>query len=93
MAILSPDLPQIIYAGVNTLAFALFASDKIRAKMNADRSPEKILLAAAFIGPFGALAAMIVFRHKIRNRKFLLIPCFCILHLFLFLWLYHGIPG
>lgn len=93
MAIFTPDLPQIICAGVNILAFALFASDKIRAKMSADRSPEKKLLAAAVIGPFGALAAMIVFHHKIRHGKFLLIPCFCILHLFLFLWLYRGVPG
>ncbi|OPX62009.1 MULTISPECIES: DUF1294 domain-containing protein [unclassified Methanoregula] len=80
----------LLYTGLNILAFLAFALDKFSAKMKAYRSTENSLLGAAAIGPWGALAAMILFRHKNRHVKFLLVPFLCILHLFLFFWLWPG---
>jgi uncharacterized membrane protein YsdA (DUF1294 family) len=86
-----PSLPVIIYAGLNVLVFALFAIDKLIAKVHAWRIPETSLLFLAGIGPFGALAAMTGFRHKNRQVKFYLVPFFAILHGVLILWLWPGI--
>lgn len=80
------DIVPLLYASLNALAFLLFALDKFGAKMKAYRSMEITLLGAAALGPWGALAAMLIFRHKTRHVTFLLVPFFCILHLFLFLW-------
>ena len=75
--------PVIIYTGLNVLAFAGFAHDKLKAKARMGRNSENDLLFVAVLGPFGALAAMMVFRHKIRHMKFFLVPVFCILHVLL----------
>jgi uncharacterized membrane protein YsdA (DUF1294 family) len=64
---------------VNGSAFLLFASDKRRAHLNRWRIPEKALLISAFFGPFGAFAAMQLFRHKTRKAKFRLVPAFLLL--------------
>lgn len=64
---------------VNGYAFLLFASDKRRARLNRWRIPEKALLISAFFGPFGAFAAMQLFRHKTKKTKFRLVPAFLIL--------------
>jgi uncharacterized membrane protein YsdA (DUF1294 family) len=83
-----PFLPVLIaiYTGLNSLTFALFAYDKLKAKMKICRMPENTLLLLAVLGPFGALLAMIGFRHKVRHMKFLLIPLFAILHVGLIFW-------
>ena len=70
-----------IYTSLNILTFGIFVLDKHRAKTRAWRIPENTLLAFAAVGPFGALAAMKVFRHKTRHTKFLLIPVFVFIHL------------
>lgn len=72
------------------LAFAVFMSlvsltlygiDKYRAVHNRRRIPEKILLLSALLGgAAGALAGMLVFRHKTRKWKFrILVPAACLL--------------
>jgi uncharacterized membrane protein YsdA (DUF1294 family) len=85
-----PFLPAmvIVYIGLNILAFAVFTYDKLRAKVMMGRSSENSLLFVAVPGPFGALAAMIAFRHKTRHVKFFLVPVLALLHviLILFLW-------
>ncbi len=43
-------------------------------------SPENLLLVYALIGPFGAFAAMQIFRHKTLKMKFFLVPGFMVLH-------------
>jgi uncharacterized membrane protein YsdA (DUF1294 family) len=91
MAFPLPTLPVIIYISLNVLVFALFAIDKLIAKVHAWRIPEIFLLFFAGIGPFGALAAMMGFRHKNRQVKFYLVPFFAILHGVLILWLLPGI--
>lgn len=66
---------------VNGQSFLLFASDKRRAHLNRRRIPEKTLLVSAFFGPFGAVAAMQLFRHKTRKAKFRLVPVFLVLQI------------
>lgn len=73
----------LIYILVNGVVFIIFASDKIKAGKNSWRTPENQLLVFALIGPFGAFAAMQVFRHKTRTLKFDLVPLFAIIHMVL----------
>jgi len=88
MDIPSPPVPVILYTGLNILAFAFFTFDKFGAKVMMGRKSETSLLLIAALGPPGALIAMILFRHKTRHRKFILVPVFWILHLILFAWLW-----
>jgi uncharacterized membrane protein YsdA (DUF1294 family) len=82
-----PLILAIISAGFNVLAFIAFAHDKLKAKANAWRTSENTLLFLALLGPFGALVAMYVFRHKTRHLKFYLVWFFVILQLFFIIWL------
>jgi len=75
-----------IYALMNIIVFSLFAYDKKMAQKNAWRTPENQLLFCALIGPFGAYASMLVFRHKIRKLKFSIVPVAALLHLALLLY-------
>ena len=88
MDILSLPAGVIIWTGLNILAFAVFTHDKLSAKVRMGRSSENFLLLLAALGPFGALIAMIGFRHKIRHMKFFLVPVFALLHfvLIILLW-------
>lgn len=60
------------------LTFIIFGWDKHLALFNKRRIPEFVLILLAFFaGAFGALCAMILFRHKISHKKFkILVPCF-----------------
>lgn len=77
-----------IPACLNLLALGAFAYDKYKAKAGRWRTPERTLLSLAFFGPFGALAGMMVFRHKTRHAKFLLVPLFAFLQVLLYLYLF-----
>ncbi|HOB37641.1 MAG TPA: DUF1294 domain-containing protein [Methanomassiliicoccaceae archaeon] len=68
------------YVIINVVAFMMYGVDKLRSK-GRRRTRERTLLAAALVGPFGALAAMRLFRHKTRKPKFFLVPIFLALHL------------
>ena len=87
-----PDIIILLYAGLNLAAFVSFALDKFKARRNAWRTPERTLLSLAVFGPFGALAAMVVFRHKTRHVKFVLVPVFVILHTMTIVWLFGYFP-
>ncbi|MDD5143162.1 MAG: DUF1294 domain-containing protein [Methanoregula sp.] len=69
-----------LYLGLNLIAALAFAYDKSRAKRNAWRTSEGVLLVLAFLGPFGAFLSMQVFRHKTRKLKFFLVPVFLAIH-------------
>lgn len=57
---------------VNAAAFALMLADKIKAKKNAWRIPEKVLFFAAIIGgSIGSLLGMYLFRHKTKHFLFI----------------------
>jgi uncharacterized membrane protein YsdA (DUF1294 family) len=75
-----PGVFLALYAVFNIIAFFLFIHDKQKAKSNAWRTPENLLLVVAATGPFGAYGAMVLFRHKTRKLKFYLVPVFLIVH-------------
>lgn len=79
----------IIYIiAINILAFLLYGIDKLKAKMNHWRVPESVLLGAAAIGgSVGALAAMLLFRHKTKHKKFTIcVPLFLLLQVALIIF-------
>jgi uncharacterized membrane protein YsdA (DUF1294 family) len=85
---LSFPVPVVIYALANFLALGVFSFDKVSSKVRLRRIPEKMLLIVAVLGPFGALSAMALFRHKTRHVKFLLVLVFALLHLALIIWMW-----
>jgi len=93
MAFSSFLIPVIIYVYLNILAFVVFTYDKLRAKMKRERISENLLLLLATLGPFGALTAMVGFRHKIHHMKFFLVPVFLLLHMLLFVGLWPLVAG
>ncbi|WP_110949791.1 DUF1294 domain-containing protein [Pseudomonas bohemica] len=62
-------LPAAVYPLMSLVTFALYGYDKKQARTQGQRTPEKVLHAAEFLGGWpGALVAQQVFRHK--TRKF-----------------------
>ena len=61
---------------INVIAFFAYGIDKIKAKKDRWRTPESVLLLLAFMGgAAGALAGMLLFRHKTQHKKFtILVP-------------------
>ena len=68
---------------VNVISLAFFGVDKLKSKRRGWRIPETRLLLVAFFGPFGAYAGMLLFKHKTRKVKFLLVPIFLLMHVYL----------
>ena len=83
-------LLQIFLIIVNCVALIMFGVDKLQSKKRGWRIPESRLLLAAFFGPFGAYAGMLLFRHKTRKIKFLLVPIFLIIQVVLIVYFYFG---
>ncbi len=80
------DLTYLLYiylAAANIVSFVMFGIDKSRAKRRAWRISEAALLISAAVGgSVGAIAGMIVFRHKTKHMKFLIgLPLILIIHL------------
>lgn len=58
---------------INAIAFVLMLVDKIKARKNRWRIPERTLIGSAVLGgSIGALAGMHTFRHKTKHLKFTL---------------------
>ena len=74
---------------VNAAGFLVMTLDKLLAKENAWRIPERTLLMLAAIGgSIGVLLAMYTVRHKTRHAKFFLgVPAILVLQIGLFLYL------
>lgn len=72
----------------NVVAFVAYAMDKSAAIRGAWRIPEKtLMLLAAIGGSVGALAGMILCRHKIRKPKFFIgVPLCLVAHIALIIW-------
>ena len=70
---------------VNAIAFLLMLVDKIKAKKNKWRIPEKVLFFSAIIGgSLGSLAGMFLFRHKTKHFSFILgMPLIFAVHILL----------
>ncbi len=72
---------------INLITFAVWGVDKYKAKNQKWRIPEIWLFGLMFIGgAFGALAGMLLFRHKIRKTIFwIAVIIACILYTLLIL--------
>jgi uncharacterized membrane protein YsdA (DUF1294 family) len=83
-----PDFVIIfaVYAILIGIVFFFYTYDKRAARKNTGRTPENQLLFFALIGPFGAYAAMQVFRHKTRKLKFYIVPVYAMLHSTILTW-------
>ena len=58
-------------AAMNVIAFVLMGVDKIKAKTDKRRIPERVLFAfAVLFGAMGGTLGMYSFRHKTRHRFF-----------------------
>lgn len=73
------------YGFINLLGFSLCGYDKMAAVRNRRRIPERQLLWLCALGAcLGFSAGMLLFRHKIRKKRFTLsMPLFILLHLIL----------
>jgi len=74
---------QVLLIIINGISLVIFGVDKLKSKAGGWRIPESKLLLATFVGPFGAFAGMMLFRHKIRKTKFLLVPIFLFIQVLL----------
>jgi uncharacterized membrane protein YsdA (DUF1294 family) len=74
---------QLFLLIVNSIAMTIFGIDKLKSKKGGGRIPESKLLWIALFGPFGACAGMLLFRHKTRKIKFLLVPIFLLIQVLL----------
>jgi len=79
--VINSKMLLIAFVLVNYVSLMLFFLDKKNAMSKKRRIRESTLLASAFLGPFGAYAGMIIFRHKTRKSKFVLVPIFMILQI------------
>ncbi|MGE4512865.1 MAG: DUF1294 domain-containing protein [Chryseobacterium sp.] len=74
---------------INLISFILFGIDKRKAAKHQRRIPESTLLSVTFLGgTLGALLGMVVFRHKISKRNFLIKFGFIVLIQAAFIYLY-----
>ncbi|WP_346985606.1 DUF1294 domain-containing protein [Chryseobacterium sp. POE27] len=74
---------------INIFSFILFGIDKRKAIKHQRRISEFTLLSITFLGgTVGALLGMVVFRHKISKRNFLLKFGFLVLIQIAFFYLY-----
>ena len=84
------DIFTIYLLLINALALVLMLVDKIKAKNNLWRIPERtLMLSAALGGSVGALIGMYLFRHKTRHPKFTIgIPAILVAQIFLGIWIF-----
>ena len=70
---------------INIASFALYGSDKVRARRHKERIPERVLLGIALLGgSLGAGLGMWIFRHKTRHMRFVvLVPLLVAVHLYI----------
>ena len=74
---------------INAAAFVLMLADKVKARKNRWRIPERTLIGSALLGgSIGALLGMYTFRHKTRHLKFTLgVPAILIAQIALLVFL------
>lgn len=75
-----------LYVLANIISLAMYVWDKHKAKADKWRTPEKTLLIAALIAPWGAALGMNLANHKTRKPKFKLVYLFLVLHIILLVW-------
>lgn len=66
-------MPLYYLLAVNAFSFALMGVDKAKARRGKRRVPEKVLFLWAILGGgVGAVAGMLLFRHKTRHLSFVI---------------------
>ena len=78
-------LPAFLFI-LNIISLLFFGLDKLKSKRGGWRISDLRLLLVALFGPFGAFAGMLLFNHKTRKAKFLLVPIFLFIHLCLIIY-------
>jgi uncharacterized membrane protein YsdA (DUF1294 family) len=80
----------VYLAIINVVSFVFMLADKIKAKKNRWRTPERTLLGICAIGgSLGGYIAMQLFRHKTKHPQFSIgIPVMLVLHIVLVVVLY-----
>lgn len=74
---------------LNGMAFTLTGYDKYLTKTQKQRISERTLLGCVFLGgTIGSGLAMLIFRHKISKKSYLLKFWFVVIVQFLIAWLY-----
>ena len=75
---------------INAAAFLLMLVDKLKAKKNRWRIPERTLIGSAVLGgSIGAILGMYTFRHKTRHLSFTLgMPAILIAQVALAIWIF-----
>lgn len=64
----------LTYYFINIISFVIYTLDKRYSVYSKSRIPESILFLLAFLGgAFGAIFAMLLFRHKTRHKSFAII--------------------
>jgi uncharacterized membrane protein YsdA (DUF1294 family) len=79
MKIIESNPILVLLLILNAISLLSFGVDKLRSIRGGWRIPESRLLLAALLGPFGAYAGMLLFRHKTRKTRFLLVPVFLLI--------------
>lgn len=80
---------QSYFIVINVVALIMYGIDKLAAKLGVRRIPEIILLNISLLGGMlGAMLGMVIFRHKIRKRVFVLgnIACLLLYGFFVYIW-------
>jgi len=77
---------SVLLVVLNVISLMFFGVDKLKSMRGGWRISELRLLLVAFFGPFGAYAGMLLFKHKIRKVKFILVPIFLFIHLYLIIY-------
>lgn len=80
----------IVYIVLNVISFAMYVWDKHKARNDQWRTPEKTLLVAALIAPWGATVGMKAAHHKTRKLKFKLVYVFLVLHIIILAYLFYA---
>ena len=75
---------------INAVAFLLMLVDKLKARKNRWRIPERTLFGSALLGgSIGAILGMYTFRHKTRHLSFTLgMPAILIAQVALAIWIF-----
>ena len=89
MFLSTDELLIFYYAAANIIAFAAFGADKIFAEKRLWRFPEAMLIFFAVMGGgTGALFAMLLFHHKTKKTKFLvMVPLSILAHIGVWIYL------
>lgn len=81
----------LIFAVLNVIVLAMYGIDKYKAIKGKWRTPEKTLIGAGAIAPWGAIIGMNLFNHKTRKAKFKVVYLFAVIHIAIILYLYYGL--